>query len=368
MPKSKKQNEVSELRRDPVSNEWVLIATARSKRPSMYKEKRKHAIQPRGTCPFCNLEKSGTTEYSLLYPLNERTAYAKRLKKDGDIQTMHGKKWSLAVVPNKFPALIPGLGLEKSQQGVHEVLPGRGYHEVLITASHILDIGRMPLDRVQEVLKAYQERYIDLCQQKHIKYISLFHNHGKEAGASISHPHSQILAIPVIPRDVRSSLQGSKKYFKKHKRCVHCDMIKWERNKKVRIVYENKDFVVLCPFSSSVAFEIRIYPKKHSSYFEEIKPNQLKTLSQCFKVSLNKMYKALGNPPFNFFLHTSPCDGVAGSAGSYIRKNKNHDHYHWHFEIHPKLSIWAGFELSTGLEISTVDPEFAAETLRKTKI
>lgn len=366
MPKNKKQTEVSELRRDPVSNEWVLIATARSKRPSAYKEKRKHVVQPRKTCPFCNLEKSGTNKYSLLYPINLKSSYARQLKKDSDIQVMQGKEWSLIVVPNLYPALIPGQFLKKQKQGLHEVLPGRGSHEVLITASHEMDIGRMPLDKVEEVFKAYQERYVDLCKQCHVKYISLFHNHGKEAGASLSHPHSQILAIPVIPRDVKSSLQGSRKYFNKNKRCVHCDMMKWEQKKKDRIVYENKDFVVLCPFSSSVSFEIRIYPKRHSSYFEEISPGQLKTLAQCFKVTLNKMYKALGNPPFNFFLHTAPCDGVEKKSGRVIRKSKNYNHYHWHFEIHPKLSTWAGFELSTGLEISTVEPEFAADTLRKT--
>ncbi len=368
MLKNKIQNEVSELRRDPVSGEWVLIATPRSKRPSAYKEKRKNVVQPRGACPFCNLEKSGTKEFTLLNPLDKRSNYAKQLIKDGDLQEMQGKNWSLIVVPNKYPALIPGKKLIKRREGMHDVLPGRGYHEVLITASHEMDIGRMPLDRVEEVMHAYRQRCIDLCEDRSVKYISLFHNHGREAGASLSHPHSQILAIPVIPRDVRNSLNGSKKYFLKNKRCVHCDMMKWEKKKKARIVYENKDFLVLCPFGSSVAFEIRIYPKKHSSYFEEITAQQIKNLAKCFKITLNKMYKALGNPAFNFFLHTAPCDGVIGKVDKIKRKNKDYNHYHWHFEIDPKLSIWAGFELSTGMEISTVPPEFAAETLRKTKI
>jgi len=360
--------EVSELRKDPVSKEWVLIATARSKRPGAQKEKTKHLTQPRKTCPFCHLEQSGTRTFSLLYPLSSNSQYAKKLKKDGDVQMMQNKKWSLIVVPNKFPAVIPGKNFNKSRKGLYDIYPGRGHHEVLITASHDLDIGRMPLKEVEEVMRAYRDRFVDLSEKKHIKYISLFHNHGQEAGASLSHPHSQILAIPVIPRDINNSLHGSKKYFLKNGRCVHCDMIKWEKKEKERIVFENNDFVVLCPFSSSVAFEIRIYPKKHGSYFEEITSKQIKNLAECFKLALNKMYKALDNPPFNYFLHTAPCDGIVKKAGKFIRAKKNYNHYHWHFEIHPKLSIWAGFELSTGMEISTVPPEYAADTLRRTRI
>jgi len=368
MPKNNNQEEVSQLRKDPVSGEWVLISSGRGKRPHAFKIKRAKFQQPRRQCPFCNLEKTGTEEYELLYPLNKRTKYADKLKKAGDYQKIDDKIWSLIVVKNKYPAVIPGGKIKKAKEGLHDVLSGRGHHEVLITASHELDAGRMPQEKVEEVLKAYQERYIELCKDEHTNYISLFHNHGPEAGASLTHPHSQILAIPVIPRDVHSSLKGSQKYLNKTGHCVHCDMIKWERKKKERIVFENKDFVVLCPFSSSVAFETRIYPKRHYFYFEEISASMRKSLAECFKLSLNKIYKALGNPPYNYFLHTAPCDGLEAKNGKLIRKSDKYDHYHWHFEIHPKLSTWAGFELSTGLEISTVDPEFAAETLRKTKV
>jgi UDPglucose--hexose-1-phosphate uridylyltransferase len=365
--KYKEVKEVSEIRRDAVSKEWVVIATERAKRPKAFKVKRAKFQQPRRECPFCNLEKSGTPNPVMIYPLNLRTKFAKRLKRSGDYQKWTDKIWSLTIVPNKFPSFVPGGTLKTRKEGPHEIMPGRGYHEVLITASHDLHFGRLPEEKLEEVIKAYQERYLSLRDEKFVHYISIIHNHGPEAGASLTHPHSQIFAIPIIPRDIHSSLRGSGQYFKKHKRCVHCDMLAWERKKKERIIFENKDFIVVSPYCSSVAFETRIYPKKHKSYFEEITPGQRKNLAECFKIALYKLYRALNNPPYNFFLHTAPCDGLDSRKKKTIKsRDKKYDHYHWHFEIHPKISIWAGFELSTGIEISTVDPSHAAKVLRET--
>ena len=130
-------------------------------------------------------------------------------------------------------------------------------------------------------------------------------------------------------------------------------MLAWDRKEKSRIVYETDCFTAVCPFASRVAFEIRIYPNAHNAYFEHIEEHQKDCLAKVFRVVLRKLYKGLANPDYNYFLHTSPADG------------KKHDHYHWHFEILPKTSTWAGFELSTGIEISTIEPEKAAEHLRK---
>jgi len=369
MPKSQKPKEVSELRKNPVSNSWVVIATGRAKRPHAFKVKRAQFQQPRRQCPFCNLEKSGTDNPVQLYPLNTKTKFAKQLKRASDYQKMGDEIWSLVVVPNKFPSFVPGGSLAEKKVGHHTVIPGRGYHEVLITASHDKHFGCLPEDKLEEVLRAYQDRYLSLRDKKFINYIAIIHNHGPEAGASLTHPHSQIFAIPVLPRDIRNSLNGSKRYWRQHGKCVHCMMVGWERKKKKRIVYENDDFVVLCPFGSSVAFETRIYPKKHLSYFEEIKPKERKNLAKSFKQALARLDKALNNPPYNFFLHTAPCDVCSPQGNSRGAKSqRKYSHYHWHFEIMPKISLWAGFELSTGLEISTVDPDQAAEMLKKVKI
>ncbi|MEK7071841.1 MAG: DUF4931 domain-containing protein, partial [Patescibacteria group bacterium] len=209
------------------------------------------------------------------------------------------------------------------------------------------------IPEIRQVLDVYHERYLDLMNEKFVNYVSIFHNHGKIAGATISHPHSQIITHPIIDPDLNRSLAGSAEYWRKHKKCVHCVMLDFDKKDGQRIIFENEDFLVVSPFASRIAFETRIYPKRHLAYFERIKDKEKDSLAEAFKIVFSKLYKALNNPDYNFFLHTAPCDG------------KNYDHYHWHFEILPKTSTWAGFELGTGIEISTIEPEKAAEYLRK---
>jgi len=206
---------------------------------------------------------------------------------------------------------------------------------------------------MKEVIDVYHERYLELMNKRFVNYVSIFHNHGVEAGASIHHPHSQIVTTPLIDVDLRRALANSEKYFKDHRRCVYCQMDKWEKKFKKRIVFENKDFFVLCPFASKAAFQVIISPKKHSAYFEKITDKEKWQLSEAFQAALSKLYKALNDPAYNFYLHTAPCDG------------QKHDYYHWHWTILPKTSIWAGFEVGTRMEISTIKPEKAAAYLRK---
>jgi UDPglucose--hexose-1-phosphate uridylyltransferase len=226
----------------------------------------------------------------------------------------------------------------------------------VITSDHKKSLGQLILKKIEEVIEVYHERYLKLMRESFVKYISIFHNHGPGAGASIFHPHSQVITTPLIDVDLRRALVNSKKYFKKNKKCIYCEMAKWEKKVKKRIIFENKDFLVLCPFASKVAFEIIISPKKHSAYFEKITKKEKKSLAKAFRVALGKLYKALNNPDYNFYLHTAPCDG------------QKHHYYHWHWTILPKTSIWAGFEVGTRMEISTIEPEKAAEYLRKQKV
>jgi UDPglucose--hexose-1-phosphate uridylyltransferase len=193
-------------------------------------------------------------------------------------------------------------------------------------------------------------------KEKFVNYISIFHNERIEAGASQIHPHSQIITTPLIDIDLQKALFNSKKYYKKHKKCVYCQMNDWERKLKKRIVFENRDFLVICPFASKSAFQMIVSPKKHSSYFEKITEEEKWQLSEAFQIALKKLYKALNDPAYNFYLHTSPCNG------------KEYPFYHWHFTILPKTGIWAGFEIGTRMEISTIEPEKAAEYLRSQKI
>ena len=329
---------VSELRRDLVSGTWVVIATGRAKRPETFKKERREKTKesPR-KCPFCNLASPEEINDTLIYK-----------KSNND--------WSLRVIPNKFPAFVHSDDLNKREEGPYNVMDGIGFHEVIITRDHYRQIAQFNIQETAEVIDAYQERYLTLMNKKFINYISIFHNHGKEAGASVVHPHSQLIAMPVIDPDIARSLFGSANYYQSNRQCVHCEMIGWEMEEKKRIIFENKDFVVFCPFVPRCAFETRIYPKRHKSYFERINNEEKKNLAEVLQIALAKIYNGLNDPSYNFFIHTAPCDG------------HSYDHYHWHLEILPKTSIWAGFELGTGIEISTIRPEDAAEYLRGIKI
>ena len=331
MIKNKKEikNTPSELRMDLVSNDWVVIATGRARRPETFaKHNRiKDAISS-DDCFFCKPE---------------------ILEKSID------KIDTVVSYPNDYPALAPNDILNERKQGPNRVMDGIGYHEVIITADHQKQMALFSIPEVKMVIDLYQKRYLELMKKKFIKYISIFHNHGKEAGASMSHPHSQLLAIPVIDPDLRASVDGADNFYKSQGKCVYCTMIEWELKDKKRIVYENDKFLVVCPFASKASFEVRVYPKDHQSNFESMNESEKELFADAMRIALNKIYVGLKDPAYNFYFNTAPCDG-----GSY-------DQYHWHLNILPKTSIWAGFELGAGIEISTIEPEKAAEFLRKIK-
>ena len=329
-------NKISELRQDLVTGDWVVIATGRSKRPEEFavKEKIKEKEDPEKKCFFCYPEETGQEKDVLLY--------------------QNGSDWSLRVFPNKYPAFSQnGDKIQHTEEGPYFKMDGVGFNELVITRDHKKSIALLSKMQVAEIIDAYQDRYINLMSQRGVNYIDIFHNHGKEAGASIAHPHSQIAAVPVISPYVQSELDGAESYHKVNGECVYCTMVNWETKNKKRIVFENEEFVAFCPFSSRVAFEVWVMPKKHAPYFERISNEGKMACAEVLQEALAKIYKALNNPPYNFYLHTSPCDG------------KDYPHYHWHIEILPvPPTPWAGFELSTGMEVSTIEPEVAAEYLK----
>jgi UDPglucose--hexose-1-phosphate uridylyltransferase len=324
----------SELRLDLVSNDWVLIAAGRAQRPETFAKHQR--IKEQATpenCPFCQ-------EYNI------REKIARKNKPDGS--------WFVISIPNKFPAFSENGGHELKEQkiGPNKTMNGFGYHEVIITADHEKQIAQFSQGEARMVIDIYQERYLDLMSKQFIKYIAIFHNHGKEAGASISHPHSQLMAIPVIDPDIRGSLNGAENFYKKNRKCVYCTMLDWDIKDKKRIIYENEKFVVLCPFAPQVSFEVRVYPKEHQPYFEKMNNQEKDFFADALQKALSVIYHRLEDPAYNFYFHTAPCDGG------------NYENYHWHLNILPKISVWAGFELGAGIEISTIEPEAAAEFLR----
>lgn len=339
---------ISELRQDLVTGAWVLVATGRAKRPHVFGKKNGTAAL-KAECPFEKLQ-----ENAIFVMDKKGEGYRMPAKNFPYLQ----KHWWTEVIPNKYPAVGSGICRIERKFGPHKWVDGVGFHEVIVTRDHARPIAAMTPKEVEYLVKTYRERYAALKDEECIKYIAIFHNHGKGAGASIFHPHSQLMAIPVIPPDVERSLRGSMEYAHAHKgACVHCVMLAFEKKEKKRIVYENKDFVVLCPYVSRTAFEIRIFPKRHNPNFEISQDHDLPMVADALRVSLKKLAQGLKNPDYNFFIHTAP-----------TLRTEEYDHYHWHIEIIPKTGIWAGFEISTGIDIATTSPEDAARLLRGVRI
>ena len=363
----------SELRFDLVSKDWVVIATGRGKRPEVFKKEKREEIKiPESECSFCNIE---TQESPLLIYSN-----GKKIPLENGIP----KNWSTIVIPNKFPALLPSLKLEKkiaeasphlsprlaslglvTEGKFYQKMNAVGNCELVVTRDHQLHFPHFEIPQVKEVFDVYQERYLDLMRKPLVNYVSIFHNHGKTAGASQPHPHSQIVTTPLVDIDLQKALLNSERYFEENpegkssvsygasKKCIYCEMNDWERRIQKRLVFENEGFLAICPFASKAAFEVIISPKFHSPYFERITDHQKYQLAKIFQIVMKKLYKALNDPPYNFYLHTAPCD------------KKDYPYYHWHWTILPKTAIPAGFEIGTRIEISTIEPEKAAKYLRK---
>lgn len=334
----------SELRLDLISGDWVVIATGRSKRPETFKKEKKKDKEPKKPCPFCRLGAEETFEL----------AFSEGKKILGGKGKKIPRNWTTMVLPNKYPAFVPYPKLDKKRENnLFQKMNAVGFHEIVITKSHDKYISKFSVAEIKEVIDSYQQRFLTLMRNKFVGYISIFHNHGKEAGASIAHPHSQIITTPLVDSDLKKALSKARTYFEEKGKCIYCEMNEWERRTKQRVVFENKDFVVICPFASKSAFEVIVSPKKHLSYFEKITEDEKWGLSEAFSEALGRLDSALSGPSFNFYLHSAPCQIEDGN------------YYHWHWTILPKTSTWAGFEIGTRMEISTIEPEVAAEYLRR---
>lgn len=333
----------SELRRDIVSGDWILIAPGRGKRPDGYDRKETRSKAPIDACPLESYVRPNAGGQAVIsaYPASG--------------------EWKAIVVPNKYPAVssihdidasdLPQLSKIK-QNGPYSIKTGFGHHDLIITRDHDKAFPDLTEKEAAIVIGAYRDRYLRLLKHKNIAYVGMFHNLGEKAGATVYHPHYQILAVSVVPPDVQHSLQGSARYFRAHKECVHCVILNWEVEQKKRIIFENEWAVVFTPYFSRVPFEARIFPKKHRPYFEDTSAEELLGITEALRQTLKKIKKAL-DPDYNFFIHTAP-----------IQNKQLYTHYHWHIEILPKLSHYAGFELQTGMEINVVDPDEAAKFIR----
>lgn len=327
-----------ELRKDPVVGRWVIISTERARRPSDFETE---SVHPHGApCVFCpGNEERTPPEILALRPAGTRP---------------NTPGWTLRVVPNKFPALRIEGDLEPSGEGPFDRMNGVGAHEVVIeTADHMASLATLPVEHVTEVLLAFRDRVADLKKDARFEYVLAFKNHGEAAGASLEHPHSQLIATPIIPIMVVEELEGAARYYDRKERCVWCDIVRHERRAERRLIAEADGFVALAPFAPRFPFETWILPARHRSAFEESSVEELRALAGLLGDFLRRMNRVLRDPPFNFMLHTAPL------------KESSLEHFHWHLEVIPKLTRVAGFEWGSGFSINPVPPEDAAAVLRE---
>lgn len=326
-----------ELRKDPITGRWVIVSTDRARRPSDFVRERTPPPPSSRICPFCPGMETKTPPEILAY------------RESGAPNT---PGWSLRVVANKFPALRVEGELNKRGEGLYDRMNGVGAHEVIIeTPEHGLTLSEMSEKHVADVFFAFRDRMIDLRRDVRLRYVIVFKNHGAAAGATLEHPHSQLIALPVVPKRVQEELDGSLRYYSFRERCIYCDILQQELQTRERIVFESDHFIVIAPFASRFPFETWIMPRRHNAHFEASEPAVIQNLGWVVRTILRKLDKALEQPPYNFMLHTAPLqDGPL-------------DHYHWHLEVIPKLTKVAGFEWGTGFYINPTPPEEAAQFL-----
>jgi UDPglucose--hexose-1-phosphate uridylyltransferase len=331
-----------QLRKDPVTGRWVIISTDRQKRPNDFRFERA-AIIGREHCPFCPGHEAMTPPEVMAYRQNGGAA--------------NGPGWDVRVVPNKYPALQVEGGFDREGEGMYDRMNGVGAHEVIIeTPHHERTIAAMSEAEIVQVLWAFRERMLDLKRDVRLKHILIFENHGAAAGATLEHPHAQLIALPIVPDFVREEIDGARRHFRVKERCVFCDIVRQDLADGRRVVLENADAVALAPFAPRFAFETWVIPKRHGARFEEAARHEYEGLARLLNALAQRMNRALEEPDYNLIVHTSPFG------------DDTTDVYHWHVEILPKLTRVAGFEWGTGFYINPTPPEEAARVLRSVRL
>ena len=338
----------NELRKDYLLDRWVVIATERSRRPTDFAKPQQESPK-NATCPLCPGNEHMTPPAVMLYLKSNG-----KIIKDKDADGLRHKNWLVRAIPNLFPAFAPPKDPVDQEQIMKSDSFGCavGHHEVLVESpNHDEDPADAELPQLVHLINAYVDRLRELSTKTYVQYVQIFRNHGKEAGASLSHAHSQIIAMPFVPRTVSEEMAASKNFWSEHGKCVFCDIIEKE-SKSSRLILENQHFVVFAPYASVHPMEFWILPKKHDANILNLTQSEREAFATTLKASLKGLKDLVNDPPYNYGIHLS------------LNRDSS-DYYHWHLEVYPQLSIWAGFEKSTGMYINTVTPETAAAELRK---
>ncbi len=331
-----------EFRKDPVAGRWVILATERAKRPQPVA--RSDTSVESGPCPFCAGNEAMTPPEIVAYR-DERTQ-------------PNQPGWTVRVVPNKYPALVnDDRDLRKDGSGFYESMSGLGAHEVIVESPvHIESMAMLSESQIEAVLLAYRDRFLQLRADTRWRYILVYKNQGAGAGATLPHVHSQLIALPRVPKEVAEEIEGAKRFYGAAGRCIYCAMLRTESEERRRLVAEHERFIVFCPYAPRFPFELCILPRQHFSHFELQSKDDYTALARALREILTRLERQLDQPPFNYVIHSNPLGEAENTS------------YHWHMEIMPRLTEVAGFEWGSGAFINTVAPEEAARLLRDLRL
>lgn len=329
-----------ELRHNVITKEWVIIATERAKRPEEFAKKNKDkrvipAFVP--TCPFCPGNEKMTPPETYVVP--DTTG------------------WKVRVTPNKFAALSYVGERERFVQGIRRTISGVGIHEVIVeTTDHSKTTALLKDSEVETVIQVYLNRFNFASADSRVEQVTIFKNHGEAAGTSLEHPHSQMIATPVITAQVRDRLINSLRHFDEFGECLYCHLLDVEQKEGTRIVYETPHFVSMVQYAALSPFSMLVMPRRHMACFSEINDAEAADLARNLRVTLAKLYHGLDNPDFNYVVRTAPIE------------YKGVRYYHWYVSVIPRLTKLAGFELGSGMFINVSLPEEDARFLREQKV
>ncbi len=326
-----------ELRQNFFTKEWVIIATERAKRPEELATHRAVKAIPSFVegCPFCPGNEDKTPIEVLRYP------------------GKNGEPWGVRVIPNKFSALSSEIQPQRNLTHLWRRIDGFGFHEVIIDSpDHARCMALLPDAQVASILSVYRDRYNTLSIDTRVNHITIFKNHGADAGASMQHPHSQLIATPIIPSQVRHRLHEARHHYDDAGECMFCHMVEREVEEQTRIVIKGEHFVAMEVFAAATPFTTHVFPLRHMASFGDISDLEINDLARILRALLAKLYVGLENPDLNYTIRSGPTE-YSGAR-----------HFHWYVSVIPRLTRVAGFELGSGMFINTVLPEAAAEFLR----
>ena len=327
---------MSEIRRNMITRDWVIMATERARRPHEFIDgKKQRAVLPhyKDNCPFCiGNEHLSTKEYARI---------------DGP------DGWKVRIIANKFPALSPEGNRVRHTEGLYQTISGIGVHDVVVESpEHDAVMAFMPETQIQNILRCYRERYLQIRKDRRLEAIVIFKNYGESAGSSLEHTHSQIAATPVVPPQFRDRVEEAVRYFDDHGDCIFCRTILDEISTGSRIIAENSNFIAFIPYAALTPFHIWVFPRIHNSSFESISDDEIADLASIMKNILLRLFHGLGDPDFNFTIRSSPL------------ADRETRYFHWYLSIIPKMSKQAGFEMGSGMYINSAIPEESAEYFR----